>query len=224
MATRLDKAREIAIQRGPGFAVEVLVNFVGPYLIYGFAKHRLGDAGALMASSAPPILWSLIEFARHRRVDAVSILVLSGIALSLLAFLGGGGVKALQLREKLVSVAVALVFLGSVAIDRPLIFYLARAGMSRRPALGQSEDFERLSDHPVQALDARDDPGVGRRLLAEALLTGSLVFVLSIKQYLIVSPICGYATMGALALWTFWYVRRQRAKGRARRAAAEPVS
>jgi hypothetical protein len=36
-----------------------------------FAKRDLGDVHALIASSGPPIAWSLVEFARQRRVDAI---------------------------------------------------------------------------------------------------------------------------------------------------------
>ena len=108
-------ARAIAFlrERGASIAVEGIVNFIGPYVIYALTKKDLGEVGALMASSAPPIIWSLIEFARHRRVDALSILVLAGIALSLLAFLGGGGPKFLQMRERMVTALIGLAFVVS---------------------------------------------------------------------------------------------------------------
>ena len=67
----------------------------------------VGDLRAL--SFTRPRRWSLVEFARHRRLDAVSLLVVSGIALSLLAMLGGGGARFLQLREKLVTAWIGLV-------------------------------------------------------------------------------------------------------------------
>jgi uncharacterized membrane protein len=38
---------------------------------------------------------------------------------------------------------------------------------------------------------------------------------MSITNYLIVSPILGYGTMGALALWTFLYVRRLKRRSQA---------
>jgi hypothetical protein len=47
------------------------------------------------------------------------------------------------------------------------------------------------------------------------------VFQLSIKEYLIVNPMLGYGTMGALSLWSFIYGRRAKRRGEARRAAAE---
>ena len=71
-------------------AGEIVANFVLPYVIYDHAKPALGDVGALLASSGPPIVWSLVEFARRRKVDALSMLVLGGIALSVLAVLAAG--------------------------------------------------------------------------------------------------------------------------------------
>lgn len=78
-------------------AVEACINFGLPLLIYDRLAPHSGDVVALMASSLPPLLWSLAEFARRRRIDALSMLVLAGIALSLLAMLGGGSVRLLQL-------------------------------------------------------------------------------------------------------------------------------
>jgi len=46
------------------------------------------------------------------------------------------------------------------------------------------------------------------------------VYELSIREYLIVNPILGYGTMGALSLWSFLYGQRAKRRGEARRAAA----
>jgi hypothetical protein len=61
----------------------------------------------------------------------------------------------------------------------------------------------------------------GFGLVLRTALAAVLVFTVSITTYLAIHPILGYATMGALAGWTLFYARRQRALGRARRAAAE---
>ena len=117
----------------------MLVNLALPYLIYTLAQPRSGDVSALMASSGPPMLWSVVEFARNRRIDALSMVVLLGMGLSLLAFLGGGSVRFLQLREKLVTAFIGVVFLGSAAIGRPLMYELVRAfwrGQRSRIATG----------------------------------------------------------------------------------------
>jgi len=205
---------------GTHFLVELLVNFILPFAIYSYAAAPLGDVRALLLSSAPPIAWSLIEFARHRRADAVSMLVLAGIALSLLAMIGGGGAKFLQLREKLVTIIISFAFLGSAAIGRPLIYELAKANMRRSNNQEQLQRFETM----------RNNAGFRRAMmlmtlvwgfgmLADALASIALVFTVSIKQYLLVNPILGYSTMGVLSLWTFWYARKRQREGEALRAA-----
>jgi hypothetical protein len=213
------KARLLIRTRGPALAAEVGVNFVLPYVIYSYAAPHVGDVQALLASSLPPILGSVVEFLRHRRIDALSLMVLAGIVLSLLAFFGGGGPRMLQLREKLVTGLIGVAFLGSAAIGRPLIYELARAGSARRNAA----EAARLHD-------LRDDPLFRRSMTIMTLVWGFglivdvgvaavLIFTLTIKEYLMVSPFEGYGAMGVLGLWTLWYSRRSQARNDARRAA-----
>jgi hypothetical protein len=207
-------------KNGAATALEALVNFILPLVIYDQAKPHLGEVNALIASSGPPILWSLIEFARHRRVDALSMLVLAGIALSLLAFFGGGSVKLLQLREKLVTVLIGLVFLGSALIGKPLIYELARATIMRRSP-SELADFESLKDNVYFRRTMTLMTLVwGIGLLLDAGVATALVLTLSVHDYLIFGPIVGYGTMGGLGAWSYWFARRQRRKGEARRAAA----
>jgi hypothetical protein len=208
---------------GGHIVVEALVNFILPFVIYSYAEARLGDVRALLASSVPPILWSLVEFARHHRLDALSVLVVSGIALSLLAMLGGGGARFLQLREKLVTAIIGLVFVGSALIRKPLIYELARATM-RRKSEDEAQQFEALQVHAGFRRTMTVMTLVwGFGLLIDAAVSVVLVFVLSIREYLIVNPILGYGTMGALSLWSFLYGQRAKRRGEARRAAAALV-
>jgi hypothetical protein len=193
---------------GARAAAEIGANFVLPLLVYSLAKGRLGDAGALMASSAPPLVWTAVEFARRRRIDALSLLVLTGIALSLLAFLGGGGVRFLQLREQLVTALVGLIFLGSATIRRPLIYHLARARIGRASA-SELEAFEAIQGSDIFRRTMTLATLVwGFGLVAEAALACALVFALSIPRFLIVSPILGTGATVVLTAWTFWYARR----------------
>jgi hypothetical protein len=216
--SRLTRAAGFARAHGVSALLEVTVNFLLPFAIYSALKGRLGDVGALMAASGPPIAWSIFEFIRARKIDAIAILVLSGIALSLLAFAGGGGVKFLQLRENLVTGLVGLVFLGSVLIGRPLIYQLERAGTRR------------FSPHLVPGFEALRDDAAFRRgmtittlawaigLLAASAVNCGLVFVLSIKQFMLISGPISYAAMGLLTVWTTWYVPRVKLAAEARRA------
>ena len=199
--------------------LEILANFVLPYLIYVQAESHIGQVHALMFATLPPIGWTVIEFARKRHVDALSILVIAGIVLSLLAFIGGGSVRFLQLREQLVTGLIGLVFLGSAAIGRPLIYQLARATMLRNSP-SEAERLEKLRDNRGFRRTMTTMTLVwGFGLIIETVAACLLVFRISIRSYLIVSPILGYGAMGCLALWTFWYGRRQKRRGEAARAA-----
>jgi hypothetical protein len=198
--------------------LEAAVNFVLPFLIYSYGASRLGSVQALMAASAPPILWSIGAFIRERKVDAISVLVLSGIGLSLIAFAGGGGVKFLQLRENLVAGLVGLVFLGSAAIGRPLIYQLARAGTRRRSA-ESGQAFEALREDGRFRRDMTAATLVwGLGLVAVCALNCALVFAVSIRQFLLISAPIGYGTLGLLTAWTFWCVPRAKREAEARQA------
>jgi hypothetical protein len=135
--------------------------------------------------------------------------VLTGIALSLLAFLGGGGVRLLQLREHLVTALVGLIFLGSLAIRRPLIYHLARARV-RRVSATESQVFEAIQDSDVFRRTMTLATLVwGFGLVAEAALACVLVFTLSIPTFLVVSGVLGTGAIVAMTAWTFWYARRR---------------
>jgi len=198
---------------------EILVNLALPYLIYSLVQPPLGDVAALIAASGPPILWSIVELARNRRIDALSVIVLLGLALSLLAFFGGGSVQFLQLRERLVTALIGLVFLGSAAIEKPLMYELVRAFLARAndPEL---QRVESLHDNKFFKAGMTTMTLVwGFGLLADAAASIALVYVLPIRTYLVVNMVMGYASIGSLTLWNLWFGRRMRRKGEARLAA-----
>jgi len=219
MNPRLTQAVTYLRAHGLKLALEVLVNFLLPFLIYDHWRTSLGDVKALMASAAPPILWSIIEFIRLRKIDAMSMLVVAGIVLSLLAFIGGGGVKVLQLRENLVTGLIGLVFLGSVAIGKPLVYQLARASMMRKGPNGAAE-LEAVRDNVhVRRVMTICTLVWGVGLVAICGVCCVLVFMVSIKTYLLINGPVSYGLAGLMIVWNIWYVSRARARGRAREAA-----
>jgi hypothetical protein len=77
---RLSKAWMWARRSRIGAGLVLLVNFALPFLIYTIAKSSLGNVRALLIAASPPVAWTIIEFARTRRIDALSILALAGIS------------------------------------------------------------------------------------------------------------------------------------------------
>lgn len=207
-------------RRGPGLIIDLAVNVVAPVLLYDALSDPLGEVRALLASSAPPLLWGIGSFVRSRRVDALSVLAMIGIALSLLAFVGGGSAQMLQMREKMVTLLIGSAFLISAAIGKPLIYPLARATVARESAQALA-DFEakrddRLLRHTVMVMTLAW--GVG--LLVDVAVSVTLIYSITVEEYLIVGPIIGYGTIGSLTLWTMLY-RRHRARFAAHARAAQ---
>jgi len=195
----------------PAFVAELAVNLLLPWVAYTLAHPRYGEVGGLIASAVPPLAWSIVELGRFRRVDALSTIVLLGIALSILAMAFGGGPRVLLMRECLAAGAIGVSFLVSLLARRPLVFYLARATVARETPEGVAR-FELLwRERPEFASAMRRLTAVwGVGLTADAALRTWLAATWPIERFLIVSPILGYSVFGTLLAWTFWYRARMR--------------
>lgn len=194
------------------FAIDLLVNVALPWLVYRLAEPAYGEYRALLASSVPPILWSLGEFAWHRRLDALSLIVLAGIALSLAATLLGGDARLLLVRESMISGLIGVAFLGSLASAKPLVYFLARATLAREGDERADAFDEWWQEGRAQRTIRVMTLGWGSGLLAEATLRTWLAWHWPPERVLAIAPFVSYGVMGALFLWTVWY-RRQMAKG-----------
>ncbi|MGU7778553.1 VC0807 family protein [Burkholderia sp. PU8-34] len=196
-----------------GLILELVVNLMLPWAAYRVAHPHFGEAGALYASAIPPVLWALFEFIRARRIDAVSVVVLFGIALSVVAMSLGGGPRALLMRDSLASGAIGVIFLMSLVRERPVIFYLARATVAREMAGGAARFEAVWEEQPALRQTLRLMTFVwGTSMTLEMLLRCWMVANWTVERVLVVSPIIGYSVFSCLLMWTFWYRRRMRAR------------
>jgi hypothetical protein len=187
----------------PALLLELAVNLLLPWLAYRLAMPHWGETGGLIASAVPPVLWSLVELARFRRVDALSVIVLIGIVLSLGAMALGGSARMLLLRESLVSGAIGVAFLVSLALPRPLIFYLARASVAREMTGGAERIDALWRDRASFAVSMRMMTAIwGAGLTAETVLRSWMAWTWPVERFLVVSPFISYGIYGALLLWT----------------------
>lgn len=193
-------------------AADLAVNLFLPWLAYRLVAPAHGELTALLASSVPPLGWSLMELAWHRRIDALSALILAGIALSVLAMALGGDARLLLVRESMISGLIGLAFLGSLLIGKPLIYFLARATMLRQNGTEAIARFQAWSEFPLARRGLRAMTlAWGLALSGEAALRCVLALSWPPEQFLAIVPPLGYAVTAALGGWTFWYSRRLRA-------------
>lgn len=189
--------------------LDLLVNAVLPWLIYDQLSY-LGEQPALLWSAVPPLLWSGVELLWHRRLDAIAIVSLLGIALSLAMLALGGSPRWLLVRESLVTGLIGVSFLLTLALRRPILYHLARATLAR-----QGEEplkrFEAAAEQPGLLRAMRIlTLGWGCGMVLETLLRSTLAWTWPIERYLVVSPILFYGSFAAMTAWTVWYRRRLR--------------
>ncbi|CAM2172279.1 putative membrane protein [Burkholderia cepacia] len=196
-----------------GLILELFVNLVLPWVAYRAAQPYFGETGALYASAVPPVIWSIVEFIRSRRVDAVAAIVLLGIALSIIGMAFGGSARTLLMRESLASGTIGVVFLLSLFRERPLIFYLARATIAREMD-GGAAHFEAVwnAQPGLRQMLRRMTFVWGGFMTLEMLLRCWMVMTWPVERVLVMSPIIGYTVFGCLLTWTFWYRRRMRVR------------
>ncbi|EKM98724.1 transmembrane protein [Acidocella sp. MX-AZ02] len=165
----------------------------------------------MIASALPPLLWSGYELAKTRRLDAVSFLVVASILFTLAATAMGGSPRLIQIRDALVTGAVGGLFLASLALEKPLIFYLARATSARNTPEGAAR-FEAMWAQPGTRRSFRVLTLVwGLGLIAQTCVMCTLASIWKIDRYLLLSPFIGYGIFGLLLLWSFWYATRRKA-------------
>ncbi|MDR3504855.1 MAG: hypothetical protein P4L52_01285 [Acidocella sp.] len=176
--------------------------------MYEALDDAYGDSWALIASAVPPLLWSAAELIRTRRLDAISLIVVASILFTVVATAMGGSPRLIQIRDAMVTGVVGVTFLGSLALKRPLIFYLARAAMSRNTAAG-FEAYETLWTRPGVPAAFRWLTVVwGVGLVVQTAGMCWLAWIWPIPRYLLISPVISAAMFGGLMLASLTYIAR----------------
>ena len=186
------------------------INVLLPWLAYRLAYPHWGQPGGLLASAVPLLAWMAWDLARHRHFDALSAIVLIGIVLSLAAMAITGASQNLALDEPMVSGMIGVAFLVSLALPRPMVFYLARSTLARQSMQRASEFEQDWCERPKLAYRIRVMTVVwGVGLITENALRTLIVWRAEGDPHAVVeSNVVRYGFYAGLMLWTIWYRRR----------------
>jgi hypothetical protein len=199
----------------------LVVDVACPYLTYRFLRQYVPGIPivfALALSGVFPALGNVVSLIRNRTLDIIGIIVLVGIAVSIVAAFVGGDPKVVLIRESFVTGALGVVCLLSLLWPRPLLFYIGRefiaghdpARIARFNAVWQQAGARRTFRIMTIVW------GLG--WVGEFLAKVGEVLVLSIPQVLIVGPIVSNGATIGLILWTIRYARRSRQQANLLRA------
>lgn len=194
----------------------LLIDGACPFLTYQLLTTyapSISTVRALIISGVFPMAHSGIGLVRRRYLDIIGIIVLVGIAVSLVATMLGGGAKLLLLRESFVTGALGVVALSSFAWPRPLMFYIGQQLSAGGDAEARGRFDALWEERPRARRTFRMLTLVWTvGWLGEFALRVVMIESLTVAQVLAISPIVFNAINIGLMAWTFAYVRRVRAR------------
>ncbi|NJP88520.1 hypothetical protein HCN51_03445 [Nonomuraea sp. FMUSA5-5] len=195
----------------------VLFGVVLPFVTYGMLTDRgYAPVTALLLASLWPVADLVLYLAVKRRVDEFGLMMLVLLLLGALGALVFDSPRLFFVKDAAITGLLGLTFLGSLALSRPIMFYLGRKfatdgtpeSLAYWNGLWQYPGFRR-----TQYLLT----GVwGGAFLLEAIVGVPLAYVLPTQAMLLVGNVLPIVVVAALITWTIFMAKR----GRARMAAA----
>jgi len=205
--------------RFQALAMIAVFDIAGPVAAYSLLRSAGQSAvSALVLSGALPAVGVIAGLIRHRRVDAIGVLVLAGIAVGTILGLISGNPRIVLVEGSVPTAVFGLLCLGSLWAHRPLIYRFAVEFIGAGTPKGR--DFESLWQYPSFRHAFRLYTIVwGVAYLAEAAARVIVVETTSTGTALTVSKVMPYAVGAAIVAWMLAHGRRARREGE--RLAAE---
>lgn len=195
-----------------GVFFSLLINGGLPFLVYFLLLGPVSNVMALTIATLIPMLETVIHFLKYRKWDAFAVFMLVGFILGILAALIGGDERLLLIRESFVTGILGLIFLGSLATRRPLIYYFALRFTVGKTQKEQAAFADKWNVSYVRKVLRILTAGWGMVLLGEALLKIVLVYTVSVSTFLAISSLVTYGFIGLAIIWTVVYRRKSSQK------------
>ena len=187
----------------------ILINLLAPAVIYRLASPHFG-AGSLIPlaiSSLPPMLALAYSLIKLRAVDFLGLFAVENVVCNVSALLLAHTEMGALIGRALQNVPLALVFFGSLAFRRPLVFYMGRQfATGNDPAAGPA--FDAAASTPAAMRTYRIMTWVWAfALLIKSAGSVYLATHFAAKDYLVFSPIWDLVSDSSLVSWTILYGR-----------------
>ena len=195
-------------------------DIAGPLVAYNVLRSAgFSSVTALILSGVFPAAGVTIGIIQHRRVDALGVLVLAGIAVGAVLGLVSHNARLVLDEGSVVTAVFGLICLGSLATPKPLMYRLAVEFMG--PDTPKGQEFTGLWQYAGFRHAFRVVTAVwGIGYLAEAVARVVIVQNTSTGTALAISKVLPFAVAGVLSAWTVGYGRYQKRKGEQLAAAA----
>jgi hypothetical protein len=198
----------------------VVFDIAGPLVAYNLLRSAgFGSVTALVLSGVFPAAGVIIGISRHRRADALGVLVLAGIAVGAVLGLVSHNARLLLDEGSVPTAVLGLLCLASLGTPKPLMYRLAVEFIG--PDTPKGREFTGLWQYEAFRHTFRVITAVwGAGYLAEAAARVVIVQSTSTGTALAISKVLPYTLAAVLTAWTIGYGRYQKRKGERLAAAA----
>ncbi|MFC4912788.1 VC0807 family protein [Actinomadura gamaensis] len=203
----------------------IVFNVVLPFASYSLLTgHGVSPVRALLLISLWPAADTLAHLVLKRRVDEFGVMMLVLMLLGALSAVAYNTTELFFLKDSAITGLLGLTYLGSLALPKPIMFYLGRKfatdGSAERLAwwngLWQHAEFRRTQYRLTIVW--------GAAFLLEAAVRIPLTYLLPTGVMVLMSTVMPMAVVAALVTWTIRVGKQSRARGAAREAAAREAA
>ncbi|HEY6275203.1 MAG TPA: VC0807 family protein [Streptosporangiaceae bacterium] len=188
-------------------------DIAGPLVAYSLLRsHGESEVTALVLSGVFPAFGVALGIVRRRRVDAIGVLVLLGIAVGTILGLVSGSARLVLIEGSVPTGVFGLVCLGSLWTSRPLMYRFALEFFG--PDTPKGRDFaDRWQYHSFRHTFRVITAVWGLAYLAEAAARVVIIETTSTGTALAISKVMPFAVAGVLVAWMLVYGQHAKRKG-----------
>lgn len=127
----------------------------------------------------------------------------------------GGSQKLLLIRQSYITAVIGILFLTSMFFPKPMIYYLAKKFINSQDkyAKNNKSTIDEKWKNPHFRFSMKFLTFIwGICLVLEAVCNISLVFILSVSKYMLISPLVSYGFIGCATFITFFYRKKIKSK------------
>jgi hypothetical protein len=188
----------------------VAINMLAPAVLYRLmaAQFPAESLWPLAISGVPPILWLAYSVIRLRAIDFLGLFAAENVVVSMTALLLAHTERGALIGRSMQNVILAALFLGSLALARPLMFHMARQlTTGNDPARRASFDAEATRPSALHAYRVLT-LGWTAALLIKAAGSYWLGANFAAKDFLLFSPLWDLVSDSVLVTASILYGRR----------------
>ena len=196
--------------------ISILINAILPLITYKILiNHIPSSITALIISTTIPIIDNIYHIIKEKKIDIFASLIILGFIVGIISMLFSGSQKLLLIRQSYITAVIGILFLISMFFPKPMIYYLAKKFINSQDkyAKNNKSTIDDKCKNPHFRFIMKFLTFIwGICLVLEAVCNISLVFILSVSKYMLISPLVSYGFIGCATFITFFYRKKIKSK------------